>query len=131
MFDELENGREGTWAPPVDVVRDGEALVVRAELPGIKPEDVKIELEGDILTVTGQHEDTQEEQSSQGAYLRRERRMGAFARSIPLPSGVDAAQITAQTHDGIVEVTVPLPKSSRPERIEITSTAGSTSSQSA
>jgi HSP20 family protein len=125
MFDELQNGREGTWAPAVDVVRDGETLIVRAELPGVKPDDVKIEVEGDILTVAGRHEDTHEQRSSEGAYVQRERRLGRFARSIPLPTGVDADQIRAETHDGIVEVTVPLPKSSRPARIQITPTAGS------
>jgi HSP20 family protein len=124
VFDDLESEREGTWAPAIDVVRDGDALIVRAELPGIKPEELTIEVEGDVLTVSGQHEESQEEKSSRGSYLRRERRLGAFARSIALPPGVDVTQIKAETHDGVVELTVPLPKGSRPARVQITPSAG-------
>lgn len=113
---------DGMWAPAVDVVRDGVNLIYRAELPGIKPDDVLIEVEDGVLTVSGQHDETAEENDGSSRYLRRERRSGAFSRSIVLPSGTDAKKIEAATHDGLVEVTVPLPKDLGPQTIHITPT---------
>jgi HSP20 family protein len=124
MFDEwpLFEGRERRWTPAIDVVRDDGNLVVRADVPGIKPEEVKIEVEDDVLTISGQHEEHTEEQHKH--YVRHERRCGSFSRSIVLPADIDAKQIKATTHDGIVEVTVPLPKEAKKETITITPTAG-------
>jgi HSP20 family protein len=61
IFDELLDGRERAWTPAIDVVRDDCHLVVRADLPGIKPEEVKIEVEDDILTISGEHEERTDE----------------------------------------------------------------------
>jgi len=121
MFEELTDGREHSWIPAVDVVRDNGNLVVRADVPGIKPEDVKIEVEDDILTVSGEHEERKEDKDKH--FLRRERRYGSFTRSMALPPGVEAKKIKAKTHDGVVEVTIPLPKEAKKEKIEITPTA--------
>jgi len=121
MFDELVEGRQREWTPAIDVVRDNGNLVVRADVPGIKPEEVKIEVEDDILTVTGQHEEHKEEKGKH--FLRRERRYGSFSRSLALPAGVDAKKIKAKTQDGVVEVTVPLPKEAKKETVTITPTA--------
>lgn len=122
MFDELTEGRERTWTPAVDVVRDNGNLVVRADVPGIKPEEVSIEVQDDILTVSGSHQEEKEEKGKR--YLRRERRYGSFRRSMALPAGVDAKKIKATTHDGIVEVKIPLPKEPKRESVRITPTAG-------
>ena len=121
MFDGLIDTGGRSWAPAIDVVRDGGNLVVRADVPGIRPEEVKIEVEDDILTVSGSHEETKEEKDKD--YLRRERRYGSFRRSMVLPAGVEAKKIKAKTHDGIVEVVIPLPKEAKKETIEITPTA--------
>lgn len=121
MFDEGLDDRKRGWAPAIDVVRDDGHLVVRADLPGIKPEEVKIEVEDDILTISGEHEERTEEKDED--YWRRERRHGSFARSMALPGGVDANKITASTRDGVVEVTVPLPKEASKEAVRITATA--------
>ena len=121
MFDELIDGREREWTPAIDVVRDNGNIVVRADVPGIKPEEVKIEVEDDILTVSGAHEERKEEKDKH--FLRRERRYGSFSRTMALPAGVEAKKIKAKTHDGIVEVTIPLPKEAKKEKIEITPTA--------
>jgi HSP20 family protein len=107
MFEEWLDGRERAWTPAIDVVRDDGHLVVRADIPGIKPEEVKIEVADNILTVSGEHEESKEEKDKQ--YIRRERRYGSFSRSMALPPGVDAKKIKAKTHDGVVEVTIPLP----------------------
>ncbi|HMD52411.1 MAG TPA: Hsp20/alpha crystallin family protein [Solirubrobacteraceae bacterium] len=123
MFEELAEGRQRGWTPAVDVVRDNGNLVVRADVPGIKPEEVKIEVEDDILTVSGEHEEEKEEKDEKGQhFLRRERRYGSFSRSMALPPGVDAKKIKAKTRDGVVEVTIPLPQATK-KKVEITPTA--------
>src|SRR6516225_759479 len=108
MFDEWLDGRERAWTPAIDVVRDDGCLVVRADLPGIKPEEVKIDVEDDILTISGEHEERAERKDEH--YVRRERRYGSFSRSMALPGGVDVKRIKASTRNGVVEVTIPLPK---------------------
>ena len=123
MFDELTNGGERAWTPAIDVVRDKDKLIVCADVPGIKPEDVKIEVEDDILTISGEHEGRTEENDKD--FVRRERRYGSFSRSMVLPAGVDAKKIKASTRDGVVEVQVPIPKEDTKESVRITRTVAS------
>jgi len=111
------DGHERVWRPGIDVVRNDGHLIVRADLPGIKPAAIKIEVEDDILTISGEHEERTEEKDEE--YLRRERRYGSLSRSMALPKGVDAKKIRASTHDGVVEVTVPLPTESSQEPVRI------------
>jgi len=122
IFDGFTDGRERAWTPAIDVVRDDSNLVVRADIPGIKPEEVKIEVEDDILTVSGEHEEREEEKDKH--FVRRERRYGSFRRSMALPPGVEAAKIQAATRDGVVEVTIPLPKEAKKQTVTITPTVG-------
>lgn len=121
MFEDLLDGRERDWMPAIDVERDNGNLVVRADVPGIKPEEVKIEVQDDILTVSGEHEERKEKKDKH--FLRRERRYGSFTRSLALPAGVEAKKIKAKTHDGVVEVTIPLPQEAKKETVTITPTA--------
>ena len=121
MLEELSEGRGRAWMPAVDVVREGDSLVLHADIPGIKPEEVKIEIENDVLTVSGSHEETKEEKEKQ--YVRRERRFGSFSRSMAIPPGVDAKKIKAETRNGVLEVRIPLPKKAEKETVEITPTA--------
>ena len=103
------------------MVRDNGNLVVRADVPGIKPEEVKIEVEDDILTVSGEHRGAQ---GREGQALPAARApLRSFSRSLALPAGVDAKKIKAKTHDGVVEVTIPLPKEAKKETVTITPTA--------
>lgn len=113
--------REHHWTPAIDVMRDDGSLVLRADIPGIKPEEVKIEVKDDVLTVSGAHEERTEEKHKD--FVRRERRYGSFYRSMELPPGVDAQKIEASTHDGVLEVRIPLPKESKKEAVQITPTA--------
>jgi HSP20 family protein len=122
MFDDLFDGGERNWLPAIDVERANGNLVIKADVPGIKPDEVKVEIKEGILTVSGSHEEHKEKKDKQ--YLRRERRYGSFSRSMALPEGVDAKQIKAKTHDGVVEVTVPLPKEAAKETVTITPTVG-------
>jgi|SRR5579884_32939 len=119
MFEQFD-GRERVWTPAIDLVREDGNLVLHADLPGIKPEEIKIEVEDDILTVSGEHEERTDRKDRH--YVRRERRYGSFSRSMALPPGVDATKIRARTHDGVVEVTIPLPKEAKKEKVEITPT---------
>ena len=121
LFDDWLDGHERAWTPAIDVVRENDHLVLRADLPGIKPEEVKLEVEDDILRVSGEHRESTEEKDEH--YVRRERRYGSFSRSLTLPVGVDAKKIKAETHDGVVEVTIPLPKEVKKEPVRITATA--------
>ena len=117
LFNEWQSGSERAWTPAIDVVREDGHLVVRADLPGVKPEEVKIEVEDDILTVSGEHQESKEEKDKN--YVRRERRYGSFSRSMALPGGVDVKKIKASTRNGVVEVTIPLPKEAKKETVAI------------
>lgn len=108
MGDAREVRAQASWSPAIDVHREDGKLVVRADVPGLKPEEIEVELDDDVLTLSGQHEESEEEKGRD--FVRRERRFGSFSRSIALPSGVDPEAIEAITHDGVLEVTVPLPE---------------------
>ncbi len=101
-----EAGR--TWTPQVEIFeRDGE-LVVRADLPGLKKEDVKVELADDGLTIEGERRSEHEENGE--GYYRSERNYGNFYRRLPLPEGANPDDATAKFHDGVLEVTMPARK---------------------
>ena len=122
LVSDLADGRDREWMPAVDMIRDDGHLVVRAEVPGIKPEEIDIKVDAGMLTISGKHEETSEEKDKE--YVRRERRYGAFSRTMALPEGVDPKKIKATTTDGVLEVKVPLPKEAASEPVTITPTAG-------
>ena len=112
-------GREAK--PLIDVYQTPTEVVVKASLPGVKPEDVKIEVQDGVLTLSGQHEEHKEKQEK--SYLRRERHYGSFTRTMALPDGVDPKKIKATTKDGVVQITIPLPSESKKDPVTITPTA--------
>lgn len=91
--------------PTVDVLNRGDDLVVRAEMPGIKPEDVEVTVNGDQLTIHGKR--TEEHETKEEDYLLRESSYGEFVRTMRLPQGITADDIHAEVHEGILEVTIP------------------------
>lgn len=118
-FADLATGHEGSeWTPAIDVHRSGDAIRIRADIPGVKPEEIEIELADDVLTIAGAH--SEETETTEGEVVRRERRSGAFRRSIALPTGVDADAIEATSHDGVLELVVPLPREQERKRVTIT-----------
>ena len=117
MFEELGAPETGGWTPAVDVVEDEDKLVVRADVPGIEPEEVRIDVDDDILTISGEHEETTEEKDKR--FVRRERRYGSFSRSMRMPPGVDPDAIEASSRNGVVEVTIPRPQPKEAKRIGI------------
>ena len=111
------------WAPAIDVVTKDGDLVVRAELPGVKQEDVDITLQNNVLTLSGERKAEQEEE--RGGYYVRERRYGSFSRSLTLPEGVDEGKVHARYENGVLEVTVEGAAAVRePKRIQIEGSAG-------
>lgn len=99
--------RAGSWLPPIDVSeRDGK-LVVRADLPGLKKDDVKVEALDGSLVIHGERQ-TEHEEHREG-YRRMERGYGSFYRTVPLPEGAQTEQARAEFKDGVLEITVPVP----------------------
>ena len=96
------------WAPQVEVFRRGDNFVVRADLPGLKKDDVKVEVEDDVLTISGER--NEEHEDKREGFYRSERSYGQFFRAIPLPDGVNADQCEATFKDGVLEVSLRAPK---------------------
>lgn len=107
----------GAWAPAVDIVEEPDAIRITAEVPGVKPEDVKISLENNVLTLHGTKEQTTEERTER--VHRYERTYGAFDRSFTLPGTVDATAIQASYEHGILTVTLPKIERAKPRQIEV------------
>jgi HSP20 family protein len=107
------------WAPDIDVFQRGNELVVRADLPGLNPDDVVVEVSDDAITISGERQ--QEHEEERGGVYRLERTYGAFFRVIPLPEGAVVEQAKASFKDGVLEITVPAPPEqvSRGRRLEI------------
>ncbi len=101
-------GRTGGWLPAIEVAQRGGELLVHAELPGLTPEDVKVEVTDGLLVIEGERKSEQEHRS--GNMVRSERQYGRFYREVPLPEGVNAEQVKAQFRNGVLEVAVPIPQ---------------------
>lgn len=99
---------EAAWLPQVETFRRGDKLVVRADLPGAKKQDVKAEIDNGILTISGHRSSEREENRDE--FYRSERSYGSFYRSIPLPEGVESDNCEATFKDGVLEVTLPAPR---------------------
>jgi len=113
-----QRGQAAEWAPSMDVLQKDGDLVVRAELPGVKLDDVNITVQDNLLTISGARKTEQEEERA--GYYVRERRYGSFRRSMQLPEGVDEESIRAHFVDGVLEVTLEGAAAVRePRRIEI------------
>ena len=135
MFDEVfgslsrAGGRQqgeapSQWAPALDVLQEDGDIVVRAELPGVKQDDVDITFHNGVLTISGVRQ--AEEQKEGSGYYVRERRYGSFQRSMTLPQDTDESKIHARFQDGVLEVRVEGAAAVRePKRIQIEGGEGS------
>jgi HSP20 family protein len=125
-FGDLPNGGTGgaarRWMPPMDLLETDEHFVLRADLPGMTESDVNIELEDNVLTVSGErkaeHEDKRE------GFYRMERAFGSFSRSLTLPKGVDPETVNASFDQGVLEVRIPKPEQRKPRKINISAGEG-------
>jgi len=105
------------WIPAMDVAETDDHYVLRADLPGLSEDDVHVELEENILTISGKRSSAHEE--SKNGYHRVERSYGSFSRSVALPEGVDADGIQANFDKGVLEVKVAKPEQIKPRKVAI------------
>jgi len=121
FFESPTPGNSGTqlrrWLPAMDLVETDADYVLRADLPGLSEEDVKIELEDNVLTISGERKAEHEERKE--GYYRVERASGSFARSLTLPEGVDPAGVSANFDRGVLEVRIPKPEERKPRKVAI------------
>jgi len=117
LVDQAVGGRQESWLPAIDVFDTQDAVVLKAELAGMDPDDIQIEVEDNVLTIKGERKF--EEKVDEERYYRVERRFGSFQRSLALPQGVKADEIAAGYEDGVLTLTVPKAPELKPQRIEV------------
>ena len=111
------NGGARRWIPPMDLVETDDHFVLRADLPGLAEGDVKIEVQDNVLTLSGERRF--EHEAKKGGFVRVERGTGSFSRSLTLPDGIDPDGIAARFDRGVLEVSIPKPEERKPRRVEI------------
>ena len=120
---EREYGFNGgrVWRPALDIVENDDAYIVQAALPGLSSDDITINVENDVLTLSAENssEDTSEEVESNERYLLRERHYGSLRRSVRLPANVDAAKAEATVENGVLTLTLPKREEAKPKSIEV------------
>jgi HSP20 family protein len=104
-------------SPPVNVFDQGDAFLVKAEVPGVEPDKIQIEVEDDTLVIRGER--ALSEPSRDAAYHRRERREGQFRRVVRIPGRLAADEAKAQYRDGVLTVTIPKAREARPRRVQV------------
>jgi len=114
---QVRDSAAAAWMPPVDVLEEADAIRIIAEVPGVKPEDVKISVENNVLTIQGTKEQVAEERTER--VHRYERTYGAFERSFTLPATVDANNIKAGYEHGVLTVTLPKLEKAKPRQIPV------------
>ena len=118
MFSVLEHEAfNQAWVPAVDIYEtDTHEVVIKAELPDVKKEDIGVSVENNVLTLTGERKP---EQSKSEQFQRVERRFGSFSRSFTLPTSVDAGQIAASYKDGVLTIRLPRREETKPRQIAV------------
>ncbi len=119
-FDAQVSGNGGAgrrWIPAMDLVEEDDRFVLRADLPGMGESDVDVELEDNVLTISGNRKAEHEERKD--GYYRIERASGNFARSLTLPEGIDPESIRAHFDKGVLEVAIPKPEERKPRKVAI------------
>lgn len=106
------------WAIPIDVVEEGDELLVRASLPGVNPDEIDVSIEDRVLTIKG--ETKVEEETKDGGYFIRERRTGSFRRSLRLPETADTEKAKTVYENGVLTVALPKVESKKVKRLAIT-----------
>ena len=116
------NGKEealtvAEWAPLVDIVEDDKQYLIKAELPQVTKADVKVTVQDDVLTITGER--TFEKEANGTKYHRVERAYGRFGRSLTMPEDADGNGVVAEYKDGVLEVHLPKSEKAKPKTIEV------------
>jgi HSP20 family protein len=114
----LQRFSDQSWAPVMDIVESEKDFTVKVELPGMKKEDIKINIENNILSIEGERKTESEEKGK--TFHRIERSYGQFYRAVSLPKHVDDAKIKAEFNDGLLTITLPKAETAKTKAIEIT-----------
>ncbi len=124
LFDEAftrpwsgRDGTSGAYTPAIDMYQTENDVVVKAAVPGMKPEDVQINVTGDTLTIKGESDESHE--TKEKSYHIRERRWGTFERSIPLPTLISADKARAEFENGVLTITLPKAEEVKPKTIAV------------
>jgi HSP20 family protein len=119
LFNSLWDQRTASqrWIPEMDLVETDDHYLLKADLPGMKQDDVSIEFSDGTLTIAGER--NAEYERTEKGFFRLERSFGKFSRSLTLPDGIDPEKIGAEFHDGVLEVTIPKPEQRKPRRIDV------------
>jgi HSP20 family protein len=112
------NGNSRRWLPAMDLVETDDHYVLRADLPGLSDDDVNIQLEDNVLTISGERK--AEHETNQDGLYRLERAFGTFTRSLTLPDGVDPDSVQAHFNRGVLEIRIPKPEQKKPRQVQIT-----------
>ena len=115
-FATLGNGASA-WLPPVDIAEAEDGLTLTFDLPGLKEDEIQVELDDNVLTVSGER--IRANEVKQDDFYRYERRFGTFSRSVALPAGVKDDEIEASYENGVLEIRVPKPEQYKPKRIQV------------
>ena len=105
------------WMPAMDLVETEDDLVLKADLPGLSEDDINVEVNDNVLTISGERR--AEHERKEDGYHRVERSFGHFSRSVTVPDGIDESKVTATFNDGVLEVRIPKPEERKPTRISI------------
>jgi HSP20 family protein len=119
MFADFQNEAfNQAWVPAVDIYEtDAHEVVIKAELPDVKKEDINVTFENNVLTLSGERK--QEETTKREQYQRVERHFGSFSRSFTLPAIVDASRIVASYKDGVLTIRLPRREEAKPKQISV------------
>lgn len=120
LFSRMDGGEVAgrqSWMLPLDIYESKDALRIKAALPGLDPKDVQLQVDGNVLTISGHRH--MEDRNERGEYYWVELQYGSFSRSVTLPSYADTMRIEAQFNNGMLELTVPRREESKPRRIEL------------
>ena len=107
----------GEWLPEVDITEEKDRIIVKADLPGMKQEEIAVEVSDGVLTIKGERK--RETESKEGKTYRVERSYGSFLRSFTLPAGVDATKVNAAYKSGVLEVTLPKLAEAKAKQIKV------------
>ncbi len=121
LFSRLSGGEvpeRQSWTPSVDVIETDDAIKLKAELAGMDPKDINIEVQDNVLTVSGERRF--EEEVKEDRYYRIERRYGSFSRSLVLPPTADENKVEAKYENGVLEITIPKTETAKPKKIAVT-----------
>lgn len=118
IYDRGHEEVSGSWQPPVDIFEnEAQELVLRAELPGLRREDIDITIENSTLTIKGERK--RDEAVREDRYHRLERAYGHFSRSFTLPNTVDPSRVRAEYRDGVLTIVLPVQAEARPRQIQV------------